>query len=414
MNKLRIAITGATGLLGRNLLFEFLKQHFDDLNSLEIFILGRDKSDLSIERRIKDIVLNDGLDYLSLNNKNDIEKIKKYCDSGIRSIYTDLDEERLDIKWDDFKKLKEAPIDFFFHVAALTDFRNTPNVMKALKKTNVYGTKQTLQLMSAIKIGEFCYVGSAYSCGYTFGKIEPDYINFDQRFRNPYEQTKLEAEVLVRNYAKKTGTKCRYFRPSTICGRLIEHPVGAINKFDVFYAWAAFFLYMKLKHLNRISRDEIYRIPFNVDMRLYYSLKSGVNIVPADYAAKVIYQVCLQKDLNESYYLSNNQETSHDMQISSILKVINIKGAKQVDFMPEQTNQLECFYYKTAGKIYTPYITADPMLFNVQNLNNVLQKAKLKCPPVDENNFSMLLEYAKKRDFGVDVNEVLLKESQIK
>ncbi|MFA5143952.1 MAG: SDR family oxidoreductase [Candidatus Omnitrophota bacterium] len=402
MNKFRIAITGATGLLGRNLLFEFLKQYFNDLDSLEIFVLGRDKSGISIENRIKNIILNDGVNYIGCSDKNSVERLKKNCDSRIQYIDIDLDEEKLDLKSDDLKKLQSSPIDFFFHIAALTDFRSTSSVMEALKKTNVYGTKQTLQLVSALKVNEFCYIGSAYSCGYTFGNIAPDYINFNQKFRNPYEHTKLEAEVLVRDFAKKTGIKCRYFRPSTICGRLIEMPLGSINKFDVFYSWAAFFLRLKLKHFKTINYEGL----LNIDARICYSQKSGLNIVPADYAAKTIYHVCMQNEKSDSYHLVNNQETPHSVYIPIMLKKLNIAGIKQVDEIPKVMNPIESLYYRTIGGIFTPYINSEPMLFNTKNLNVVLSSAKLICPSVDEVTFPVLIDYAKKNNFNLSTREI--------
>ena len=97
--------------------------------------------------------------------------------------------------------LKSKAIDLFFHIAALTDFRDTPGVVKALKQTNVYGTQQILELVETLKVREFCYVGSAYSCGTKSGNIKPDYVNGKMVFRNPYEASKLEAENLVRKFS---------------------------------------------------------------------------------------------------------------------------------------------------------------------------------------------------------------------
>lgn len=394
---MRIAITGATGLLGRNLLFEIIKQNINNLDSVEIIVLGRNKDGTHIGDRIKEIVLTDGIAYMSAS-KNCIESIKRYCKSGIKSIYIDLDKAKLDMEREDFNLLKSKPIDSFFHIAALTDFRDTPEVVSALKRTNIYGTQQILELAETLKVGEFCYVGSAYSCGTMSGNIKPDYVNGNQMFRNPYEVSKLEAENIVRKFSKKTKTKCRFFRPSTICGRLIETHVGTINKFDVFYAWAAFFLRMKSKKLK--TWEDRYKNSVNMDIRIHYSLKSGLNIVPADYAAKVIYHLCAQKDPGESYHLVNNQETPHDLYIKLTLKTLNILGTKHVDQSPKNMNTLEKLYYRTVGKVFTPYITSEPMLFDISSLTNVLHKANLSCPPVDESNFLVLMDYAKKHDFG--------------
>ena len=39
--------------------------------------------------------------------------------------------------------------------------------------------------------------------------------------------------------------------------------------------------------------------------------------------------------------------------------------------------------------------------FDTQNLVHILQKAKLSCPPVDESNFKILMDYAKGKHFGL-------------
>lgn len=50
---MRIAMTGATSLLGRNLFFEIIKQNTSDLENLEIIVLGKEKNGKNLSRRIK-------------------------------------------------------------------------------------------------------------------------------------------------------------------------------------------------------------------------------------------------------------------------------------------------------------------------------------------------------------------------
>ena len=60
---MRVAVTGATGVLGRNLLFELIKRHRGDLDSLEVLVLGRSRGGRDVRRRAEDAVLSDGLPY---------------------------------------------------------------------------------------------------------------------------------------------------------------------------------------------------------------------------------------------------------------------------------------------------------------------------------------------------------------
>jgi len=214
----------------------------------------------------------------------------------------------------------------------------------------------------------------------------------------------------VREFSRKHKVRCRYFKPSVTCGRLIEPPLGSINKFDVFYGWAAFFLKMKLRKIRgeRGKKKSLYEDLVKLDIRICYNLESGLNIVPVDYVAKAMYQVCIQNAPGEEYFLVNNEETPHSVYIPFMLKSLNIIGSTQVNEVPDKLNSLERMYYKTAGEAFTSYITSEPILFDVSNLNDVLKNAKLSCPPVTEENFSSLMEYAKKFNFGFTPKELEL------
>ena len=394
MRKLRIALTGATGLLGRNMLFEIIKNHQHNLENLEIFVLGRNSTEHQLRDRIYEILMTDGLDYLAVNTE-DMEDFLNRLHTVVHIVNIDLTVEKLNLHPDDFQKLNTAPIDYFFHVASLTDFRSTPAVMDSLTRVNVYGTQQILDLVSSLNVREFVYISSAYCCGYKAGLISPDYTNLNGEFRNFYEKTKAEAEILVRDISKK-GLKYRIFRPSIICGRLQEEQLGSVNKFDVFYGWAAWFLRQKLKKLG--NWNDIYQTKVNLDMRLCYSLNS-INIVPADFAAKFIYEVCMKQLPGYSFHVVNTDETPNNVIFPFILSSLNIEGVERVDRVPTNPkNKLERFYYKTVGHIFTPYMTAETMLFHNSGECN---KLDITCPKVDADSLSILMSYAAKQNFGL-------------
>jgi dTDP-4-dehydrorhamnose reductase len=283
--------------------------------------------------------------------------------------------------------LKGYNIDYFFHIASYTDFRSSEIVKQKLWLVNVEGTRRVLKLAEKIKARHFIYTSSAYACGETSGQIAPDYINFDQKFRNPYELSKLEAEVAVRNFSQQhPWMKTTFFRPSTICGRLIEHQIGAISKFDVFYAWMFFFLRCKERMFkeNDLSRKSFMKC------RVNYNLNSGLNIVPADYAAKVMYRLTISDTNHNSFHVVNTSETNHNFYIPAMTNAINMEGLQQVNHQPtNDLNELEAMYYKTVGAIFTPYITSEPINFIPPDAD-----AEMQCPEVNDENFGKLLKYA--------------------
>lgn len=397
---MRIAMTGATGLLGRNLLFEILKQNLNGLDDLEILILGRSQKTAPLEERIDRILVEDGYPYIGIDGQGNNE-IKNKLNSCITPVSFDLTVDGLGISEADLAKLKGKPIDHFFHVAALTDFRSDKSVEAKLEEVNVNGTKRLLGLLDKLDIGQAVYIGSAYSCGSKTGVVKPDYINLNEKFRNPYERSKLKAEVAFREFAQKHKLPYKIFRPSTICGRLIEKPIGSIHKFDVFYAWGAFFLRYKYKLMQ--SADAIYEKPIEIPIRIHFNPNSGLNIIPADYAAKVLYKVSLSNWKADSIHLCNNAETPHEQYVGLILDELSIKGCSFVPQEPDDKNEAEKFYYKTVGKLFTPYAVSEPILFDLSNVYNKLNKEGLACPAVDKPALGKLIGYAKKKMFNLSI-----------
>ena len=397
---MRVAITGATGVLGRNLLFELIKRHISCLDSLEIFVLGRGSGKEDGRSRIRRMLKKDGLAYLAAGPDASSE-IMRFAEQRIRSVEADLGRPQLGIARKDRRHLRAAPIDYFFHSAALTDLRNTTAARERLHEINVEGTRHVLSLASSLEIREFCNVASAYCCGIAIGRVSPDCVSADQGFRNPYEESKLRAEIAVREFAAKTGTRCRYFRPSVLCGRLIEQPLGAISKFGVFYAMGAFILRMKASMLPEGA--DVHGEPVRLDMRGCCDLDGGLNVVPVDYAAKLMVELCLSGDPGESYHIVSDADTAYRRLASVLLRSLNVTLGTISRQMPADRNRMEQIYYRTVGGILTPYCVSAPMSFDTVSIQQAARKGRLRCPPLAEAGLDTLIAYALKRDFGLSL-----------
>ena len=169
-------------------------------------------------------------------------------------------------------------------------------------------------------------------CGSKTGDIHPTDVDLHQKFRNPYEKTKLQAEILFREYAYRRKTKCYIFRPSTIAGRGLT---------------------------------------------------------------------CEDNNCTE-YHLANREETLHIDHISWMLESINITGFTFVENEPEDHNSLERLYYRSLGKVYTPYMISGPMNFDTSNLKPTEGRLGVTCPRIDQVHFGHLINYAKAKRFGLD------------
>ena len=114
-----------------------------------------------------------------------------------------------------------------------------------------------------------------------------------------------------------------------------------------------------------------------------------------------MYLICTSGTPGSHFHLANAAETPNALVVALTCATLNITGHRQCDDLPIDQNPHESVYYRTVGKIYTPYVIGEPMLFDVSNVESVLRDAQLTCPPVDAANFATLMDYAKERDFGI-------------
>ena len=390
---MRIGLTGTTGLLGRNIFFEILKNCFTTNEPLEIIVFGKNILTTKLKERIRSILEEDGIHYIGIK---DIEKLL----DKITTVHCDLSQDGLAIPFDNLKYLQIKKIDIFIHSGALTDFRNSPEVAVNLQNINVKGTERLLKLLSITGVKTFIYISSAYACGSKSGKIFPDYSNTEEVFRNPYEKTKLLAELVVQKFAKEFKFNYKIIRPSTIAGRLIESPIGMTPKFDIFYAWTAFFLRIKLAFIK--NPLNIFEEEMLISARIAFCRETGLNIVPADYAAKVIWGIANSQTKDIFFHITNPTDTMNIDYTSWALKSIGISGFEIVDQEPENKNKIEKFYYKTVGKIFTPYAMAKEKVFlNRGTTEKIEEKLGIKCPTIDKGSFDKLMTFAKSKHFGL-------------
>jgi len=98
-------------------------------------------------------------------------------------------------------------------------------------RVNVEGTAKLLALAERLRV-PFCHFSTAYVAGDRRGPVYENEIRVGQRFHNPYESSKFQAELLVQDWANRTGLDAFVFRPSIVVGDCRE---GRIVHFDGLY-----------------------------------------------------------------------------------------------------------------------------------------------------------------------------------
>jgi thioester reductase-like protein len=103
-----------------------------------------------------------------------------------------------------------------------------------MKRMNVSGTQAALELaVDAQKLRRFTHLSTVFVSGDRVGAIAEDELACGQAFRNAYEETKFEAELLVRRAMSQIPATV--LRPSIVVG---DSKTGEIDRFEGPYALA--------------------------------------------------------------------------------------------------------------------------------------------------------------------------------
>lgn len=218
-----IVLTGGTGFVGQQLLGRLLRSYPDEPLSM-IVRSSREETAWSRARQAcKDIFDKDEFDYQW---------------TRIQVIDADLCHPNLGLEKPTFDALASETTKVF-HCAASVSFTqsleesrlanvsSTNNVLSLLRRAHQLGNHQT----------ELHYLSTAYVAGDTERISYPQELSLNIPFKNTYEQTKAEAEALVR---EKSGEFYSViYRPSIIVG---DSVTGQTSTFNVIYGPARFFV----------------------------------------------------------------------------------------------------------------------------------------------------------------------------
>ena len=199
-------LTGATGFVGMEVLAALL-----ETTDRDVVALIRADDDAGATERLHGV----------------LERLGAREHAGrVRAVAGDVTEEGLGLdagRRDDLAAQTASVI----HCAASVSFALPLDESRAI---NVEGTRRMLDLAGrAPALERFVHVSTAYVAGTHEGSFGEDDTDVGQGFRNAYEQSKLEAEHLVRS---RDDLPVSIVRPSIIVG---DSRTGWTNAFNVVY-----------------------------------------------------------------------------------------------------------------------------------------------------------------------------------
>jgi thioester reductase-like protein len=256
---MRIALTGATGFLGLRLVRELLSQHE------ALTVLTHSGSDDPVER-ISRFLRSAGKPEPNLRRR-------------LRVVEIELAAEGLGLPVAAFGELADQ-LDLIVHCAGSIDLEADLRTMRAV---NVAGMRHLLELAAAgTRSPLFCYVSTAFVAGRRrTGVVYEDELSSDWGFENPYEQSKYEAELLLRNFSARQTRPTVVVRPSILVDDQPPRPGLPRHTLQV----VSRIVEAAVGQLRRTTRSSQRSVP---TVRIPGEPGSHLNLLPVDDAARII------------------------------------------------------------------------------------------------------------------------------
>jgi len=255
-----IFLTGATGLVGANLMRRVLTSSDDT----KLILLVRGCSNRHVVMRIEETLR-------LLSPKLDMNRTRK----RITVLRGDITDPCLGLTPTQFRRTAEL-ITHIVHAAATVRF-DLP--LECARSLNCAGTRNVLALGKLAqergRIQRLAYISTAYVCGKREGTISESELDCGQSFANTYEQTKFESEQIIRNWMHVLPIAV--FRPSIIVG---DSRSGMTPNFNGLYGPLRLIHRGVLKVITGFSHTPL-------------------DVVPVDFVANAIYEIFLRRNEGE-------------------------------------------------------------------------------------------------------------------
>ncbi|HCP13745.1 MAG TPA: Male sterility domain protein [Planctomycetaceae bacterium] len=367
-------ITGATGLVGRYLLRDLL------LNGHQLAVVVRGS------RR------NDARDR--------IEQVLQYWEKEHQRTFPrpvvlngDISQPGFGLSDDDREWLRKH-CHSIIHSAAILEFFGKDRAGEPWR-TNLDGTRHMLQLCRELGIRDIHYVSTAYVAGMQAGRVLEGSLVAGQTFRNDYEESKFEAEQLVReaDFAEHVTV----YRPAVIVG---DSRTGYTNTYH------GLFVYLRLMAMLipslPLGEDGRRKTP----IRVRFTGREPRNLIPVDWVSAVMCRLFETPEARGlTYHLAPDNPITSRQVIDLCSEYFNSTGViyegdpePQADdaVLSEDQKMFERLFQDNA-ETYAAYESTD----NTFDMTNTKRFAgDIVCPDLDRTVIHRFIDYGNEDRWG--------------
>jgi thioester reductase-like protein len=345
-----VLITGFPGFLAKNIICELRRQKIFST----IYVLVLPAQIVKAEDMVQEISKDSFIDQKVVIVEGDITLPNAGMEIGI------------------IEQLKEE-VEYVWHLAAIYDLAVPKDIAW---KVNVHGTDTFNQLVVQFPhLKRYMYFSTAYVAGKREGVLYETELIRPSGFKNHYEETKFEAELLVEHLKEKIPVTI--VRPGIVRGNSIT---GETIKFDGPY----FFVNM----ISNLKKLPI--IPY------LGKSTSFINVVPSDYITKAaIYCSLSEEAVSKTVHLTDPNPYPVEKVYRAFVKEITgkyPKGRIPLSLAKVSVSVSSIRKFLQVEKETLDYLTWQSS-FDTTNSDIILSKGNIKCPDFIESIPSMIRFY---------------------
>lgn len=354
-------LTGATGFVGMEVLARYLER-----GDRPVYALIRADGDSAAQERLNDV----------LTNLFGARAAGRHAER-LRAVAGELTAPDLGLTRARREQLAHE-VTTIVHSAASVSF-TLP--LEEARKINVEGTRRMLEFAELARelggLTRYGHVSTAYVAGTHAGRFTESDLDVGQRFNNSYEQSKFEAEQLVR---AQPGLPFTILRPSIVVG---DRRSGWTSAFNVLY-WP----------LRALARGLFEAIPA--------SPSAPLDVVSVDYVADAIHELCEAVDgIGETYHLAAGAQASTMGEVAQLASGYFHRPAPKMlppaEFASLEVPVAQGSAFET-GSAYFPYFSISAV-FDETATRARLEPAGIRVSPL-RDYMDRLLDFATRSRWG--------------